>query len=268
MWQFDRATTRRFVPWRAIRTRVLRLRRVRASFLFMSGSPIPRRLLLLRFLERYLLVGVAHPLALVRLRRSVGADFRGDLSDLLLVGALDDDFGLHGRFDPDTLGHLVHDRVREAQGQIDRVARGLGPVANAHQQELLLVTLGHALDHAGDQRAHGTVHGVRFGVRRLEGQRIAVLLDRDFAAEGALQRAKRALDGNFSAGERHLDLGRHLDRTVSNARHSLLRQATMQMTSPPTPVARALRSVITPREVETMAIPRPFITRGMSSLLL
>ena len=41
--------------------------------------------------------------------------------------------------------------------------------------------------------------------------------------------------------------------------------ATMQSTSPPRPSARALRSVITPREVETMATPRPFITRGMSS---
>src|SRR6266567_580894 len=114
MWQFDRATTRRFVPWRAIRTRVLRLRRVRAIFLSISGSPIPR-LLLLRFLEGDLLVGVAHPFALVRLRRPVGADLRGDLSDLLLVGALDQDLGLYGRLDPDALGHLVHDRVREAQ---------------------------------------------------------------------------------------------------------------------------------------------------------
>ena len=34
----------------------------------------------------------------------------------------------------------------------------------------------------------------------------------------------------------------------------------MQRTSPPTPVARAARSVITPREVETIATPRPFMT--------
>ena len=101
----------------------------------------------------------------------------------------------------------MHDRVREAQRQIDLVARGLRPVAHAHQQELLFVTFGHALDHAGDQRAYGAVHGVRVGVRRLERQRIAVLLDGDFAAEGARQRAKRALDRDFSAGERHLDLG-------------------------------------------------------------
>src|SRR5437667_2870372 len=38
----------------------------------------------------------------------------------------------------------------------------------------------------------------------------------------------------------------------------------MQITSPPTPLARALRSVMRPREVETMAMPNPFITRGIS----
>ena len=36
----------------------------------------------------------------------------------------------------------------------------------------------------------------------------------------------------------------------------------------PTPSARALRSVITPREVERIATPSPFITRGMSCLPL
>src|SRR5439155_24944009 len=106
MWQFDRATTRRFVRWRAMRTRVLRLRRVRAIFLSMSCSPIPLRLLLLRFLDGDLLVGVAHPLALVRLRGPVGADLRGNLSDLLLVGALDQDLRLHRRLDADALRHL------------------------------------------------------------------------------------------------------------------------------------------------------------------
>jgi len=44
--------------------------------------------------------------------------------------------------------------------------------------------------------------------------------------------------------------------------------APVPRTSRPTPVARALRSVITPCDVEMMAMPRPFITRGMSSLLL
>src|SRR5436305_1147421 len=36
----------------------------------------------------------------------------------------------------------------------------------------------------------------------------------------------------------------------------------MQSTSPPRPSARALRSVMTPREVETIATPSPFMTPG------
>src|SRR3569623_1561027 len=41
--------------------------------------------------------------------------------------------------------------------------------------------------------------------------------------------------------------------------------ATTHRTSPPTPLARAWRSVITPLEVETIATPKPFMTRGRSS---
>ncbi|EXI74131.1 MAG: hypothetical protein AW07_02269 [Candidatus Accumulibacter sp. SK-11] len=40
--------------------------------------------------------------------------------------------------------------------------------------------------------------------------------------------------------------------------------ATKHRTSPPTWLARALRSVITPLGVDTMATPRPFITSGIS----
>src|SRR5690242_6733931 len=137
MWLFDRATTRRFVRCSAMRTRVLRLRRARASFLFIVRFS-DSRLLLLRFLERYLLVGVTHPLALVRLRRTIGADLRRDLSDLLFVRALDHDLGLLRRLDLHALRHLVHDRMRKAERQVESVARGLGTIADADQREALI----------------------------------------------------------------------------------------------------------------------------------
>ena len=89
-------------------------------------------------LDDHALAGVAHALALVRLRRAVGANLRRDLADLLLVDALDDDFGLQRRLDLDAFRHLVHDRVREAQRQIELVARGLRAVTDADQRELLL----------------------------------------------------------------------------------------------------------------------------------
>ena len=102
----------------------------------------------------------------------------------------------------------------------------------------------------------------------LEYERVAALFDAD-AIVAPRQRAQRALDRNFAGADIHFDLGRQLDGVVADPRHlCVLRQATMQSTSPPTPVARALRSVITPREVETIAMPIPFMTRGMASLLL
>ena len=68
--------------------------------------------------------------------------------------------------------------------------------------------------------------------------------------------------------ERHFDLVRHDDRDNSlfwtSIRPSIY--ATMHSTSPPTPRPRALRSVITPLDVDTIATPRPFMTFGMSRL--
>src|SRR5215813_1141336 len=82
--------------------------------------------LLLRFLEHHHLVGVAHPLALVRLGRPVAAHGRGDLPDELLVEPLDHDLGLGRRVALHPLRHLVHDRVGEAERQIQLVPLRLG----------------------------------------------------------------------------------------------------------------------------------------------
>src|SRR4051812_23525334 len=119
MCEFERLTTSRVARCSAMRARVLRERRTRASFLFIDTSfslaertHAPRRLLLLRFLDHDSLVGVTHALALVRLGRTIGADLRRNLADLLLVDTLDDYFRLHRRRRRHTLRHLVHDRVR------------------------------------------------------------------------------------------------------------------------------------------------------------
>ena len=63
-------------------------------------------LLLLRFLDDDTLIGVANALALVGLRRTIAANFCGNLADLLLVGAFHDNLGLAGRFDRDAFRHL------------------------------------------------------------------------------------------------------------------------------------------------------------------
>ena len=52
------------------------------------------------------------------------------------------------------VGQLEGDRVREAEREVQRRALHLGAIAGARQLERLLVALGDALDHAGDERAH------------------------------------------------------------------------------------------------------------------
>src|SRR6185295_13396895 len=98
MCEFDRPTVRRVARCSAMRTRVLRARRTRASFLFIDSPSKSENLLfaaevtrqsrakpddcrrqrlkpslLLRFLELHPLVDVAHALALVGLGRPVCA---------------------------------------------------------------------------------------------------------------------------------------------------------------------------------------------------
>ena len=80
---------------------------------------------------------------------------------------------------------------------------------------------------------------------------------------GALHRDGVALNGNFHAGGDD-------DGFSSNSRHCLipLSYHTKARTSPPTLAARAALSVMTPLEVEMIAVPRPFMTRGISSQLV
>src|SRR5690606_32396733 len=122
-------------------------------------SPLPtsgsRPSGLLGFLADDGFVGVLHALALVRLGRTEAADLGGDFAPRLLVGAGDDDLGLGRRAQGDALRRREHDRVREAQREVEVLALDSGAVANAHQLELALEALGDAVDHVGDDRAQG-----------------------------------------------------------------------------------------------------------------
>src|SRR5271166_2293875 len=102
-----RCTERRTAASSLILTRPRRARRNRVSLL---SSFIG--LLLLRFLERNLFVGVLHALALVGLGRTESADLGSGLPDAVSVDALDDDLGLRRRLDADAVGHRVVDEMR------------------------------------------------------------------------------------------------------------------------------------------------------------
>src|SRR5829696_5048021 len=106
MCRLVRCTVNRATRCSAMRVRVCLERRTRWSFLVSISVP----LLLLRFLDRHLLVGVADALALVGLRRTQRAHLGGDLTDGLAVETLDDDLGLRRALDLDTCRHLHRDR--------------------------------------------------------------------------------------------------------------------------------------------------------------
>src|SRR4029434_2596759 len=93
----------------------------------LSSSDSP--LCLLGFLERHLLAYIAHAFTLVGLGRAVSANLRCDLAAQMLCAAFTHEFRLLRRIDLDALRHAVTDRMREAQRQIELVARRLSAVA-------------------------------------------------------------------------------------------------------------------------------------------
>ena len=120
-------------------------------------------------MRRTCFVFVANALALVRLRLAGAADLGGELADLLLVRALDHDRRRVGQFDRHAIGRRQLDRVGIADRQHDRLLVHAGLVADALDLELLLVALGHALDHVGDQAARQAVQRSGSDARRRAG---------------------------------------------------------------------------------------------------
>src|SRR5688500_3454951 len=105
------------------------------------------------------LAGVADTLALVRLRLADLADVRGDLADLLLVDAAHDEAGRGLDLERDALGRLHRHRVAEPERELQAAALGDDAVADAHDLQRLLVALGDAGDHVGDERTGQAVAG-------------------------------------------------------------------------------------------------------------
>ena len=99
------------------------------------------------------LVGVLNALALVGFRRSLGSDVGGELADLLLVDAVDDDLVLRRDFDGDAIDLFDGDQVGVTQVHDELVALFAGTIANAVDLEFLLEALGHADDHVVDEAA-------------------------------------------------------------------------------------------------------------------
>src|SRR2546421_1170585 len=108
-------------------------------------------------LSPHVLAGVADALALVRLRRAHLAHLGRDMSDLLLVDALDDDLRRHRHLQRDPLRRLHHDGVRIADIEPQVRALQRGAVPHALELQALLESLRDALDHVRDQRPRQSV---------------------------------------------------------------------------------------------------------------
>src|SRR5512146_242587 len=245
------------MPTSLILRRTDAVRRAVRSISFVMAQAL---LFLLAFLTEDVLAGVFHALALVRLGRTVTADFRGHLADLLLVDAGDDDLGRLRRRDGDARRDRVVDVVREAELQAELLALHRRAITDAGDLELLFEALGHAIDQVAHQRAGGAPLRARaLGLMaRLDLDRTLVHGDDDVVVQHELKRAFRALHLDGLAFHVGSDAGRDGNRSFSDSRH----QNTVQMISPPTLASRASWSAITPFGVDRMAMPSPLLTRG------
>src|SRR3954468_1760247 len=142
---------------RRTRRRTLAVRRnVRSLTVAMARS-----LLLLAFLAEDELGCVFHALALVGLGRTVAADLRRHVADLLAIDSDDHHLGRLGDRDRDPFWDRIVDLVAQPDLELQVLALQLRAIADAVDLELLLETLGDTLDQVGDERPIGAPHGAR-----------------------------------------------------------------------------------------------------------
>src|SRR5215207_4120357 len=181
-----------------------------------------RPLLLLAFLAEDELVRILHALALVGLGAAEVADLGGGLADLLLLDAGDDHLGRLRRHDRDPGRDRVFDVVAVAERELQHLAGDLRPIADAVDLELLLETLGDALDEVRELRAgHAPLRpGVLRLAARIDRDGAALHRHRDLLGHDEGQLALLALDLHRLAGNGRRHAGRHRDRLLANSRHS------------------------------------------------
>ena len=150
---------------------------------------------------------VANALALVRFRFAERPDLSGELADLLFVTSLDDDVRLIRASDGQLLGDLLVQFVGVSDAELQRVAANCRQVADADDFQSLLVTLGDALDHVGDQGAGQSVElaGGTFVAVSGHGDFFAVVADGDLDFRAVLERqfTLGTFDRDHPIGDRH-----------------------------------------------------------------
>jgi hypothetical protein len=155
----------------------------------------------------------------------------------------------------------------EPDAQLEVRASQAGPVADALDLEAFLEAFRHTLDHVRDQRPGEPVERTILAALRRPGDqnRLAVLLDRHPGWDLLGELPQRSVDLDAAGPDRDHDAGGKLDWLSTDTAHGS-RHHTKQITSPPTPCCSADLLVITPLDVDMIAVPIPPSTRGMRSL--
>src|SRR5690606_33164629 len=132
--------------------------RALCKYLF-PASHFAQSLLLLAFLADDPFLGVLDAFALVGFRSAVFADFRGNLTDLLLVDAGHDDLRRLRNGDRNALRGLVNHIMAETERKLQVLALQGRAISNAVDLELALVTDVDALQDVFDHRPGHTPLG-------------------------------------------------------------------------------------------------------------
>ena len=124
----------------------------------------------------------------------------------------------------DTSGHLMDDRVGEAEGEIELVALSLGTIAHADELKLLLEANGTTLDHVSHESAHRANVGVGFAgfFNLLEVQSTVFFRDGHEGKNVHGDFTLRALNRDVVSGQRVADALNDLNRNLSNSTHFTL----------------------------------------------
>ncbi len=223
-----------------------------------------------------LFAGVQDALAVVRLGASLIADVGRELTNEMLVWASDRDLRATIDVELDTRGRRQIYGVAEANVELYVLAHWLGVPTDADNIEHLGVALSdannHVLDAAASRaplRSGATIAIPSFKNVTGDGLAVLVPLHIDVVVPGVLEVALGTRDSNAAVVRLDVDLhaARNRNRSLSDTRHRCVPQFTTATISPPTRCERALRPLMTPMLVETIAVPSPCKGRGISEWL-
>ena len=133
------------------------------------------------------------------------------------------DLGRRRHLERDPLRRLQHDRVREADVQLEVGAAQRGAVADALDLEALREAVRDALDHVRDQRAREPVQRAIVAAlgRPRDGDRPVLLLDLHPPGNLLAELAERPVDHHAARRERDRDAARNFDGLSADSTHAL-----------------------------------------------